>query len=163
MAIVSPLVVPPEFGHQFKLAIVVLCGIVVTAMMREHGRAAQVASAVALPADAVVLREGPANFKDGWVMVGGILKLTPEKLVFSAHGFAQSARVRAWDLHEFAGTTPARALGLVPNAILVRFGPTEIKLVVTEREAWLEAIRSAAANLGRAKELPPESTTASSS
>src|SRR5262245_24790379 len=125
--IAAPYVVPAELNHEFKLQWLFYAGAALAGLLRDFGKATQVASAVALPPDAVVLREGPANLKNGWVMIGGVLKLTPDQLVFSAHGFAQKARVFAWPLRDFTDASLARTLGLVPNSILVRFGATEIK------------------------------------
>jgi hypothetical protein len=150
LGVCSPFLVPAAFAVQLELVIVVLCGVAVVAMLRALAQVTRTASAVAVPADAVVLREGPANYKDGWLMVGGVLKLTPDHLVFSAHGFAQKARVHTWELRGVQGASPARTLGLVPNAMLVRFATTEIKLVVHDRDTWMRAIRSAAAGPARA-------------
>ncbi len=147
--VVGPLVVPPEHASTARMAIVALAAAAVVAMLKSFGAAAQKASEVAVPEGATVLRDGPANLKDGWVMIGGVLKLTPDQLVFSSHGFAQKASTRAWELKSFESIAPARAMGIVPNALLVRIGGTEIKLVVTEREGWMKAIQSAAVALRR--------------
>jgi len=148
LGIAAPYVVPPELNHDFKVQWLFYAAAALVGLLKDFGRAAQVASAVALPPDAVVLREGPANFKNGWLMIGGILKLTPDQLVFSAHGFAQKARVFSWPLRDFTGVSAARTLGLVPNAIQVRFGAAEVKLVVTDRKGWMSQIAAAAAPLG---------------
>src|SRR4051812_12233403 len=86
-----PLVLPPELHGDLALRLLFYLAAALVGLLKDFGRAVHAASAEALPPDAVVLREGPANFKNGWVMVGGVLKLTPDKLVFSAHGFAQKA------------------------------------------------------------------------
>src|SRR5262245_61420990 len=99
-----------------------LVGMVVAAIsqvLAKRLRSSAEATAAGAGLPGAFLREGPANFKDGWVMVGGVLKLTAETLVFAAHGFAQKAKVHTWDLRRFEGVVPSRTLGLIPNAITV--------------------------------------------
>jgi hypothetical protein len=127
--------------------IAALLGFVLATVLKAFRRASATASQVAVPEEATVLRQGPANFKRGWVMVGGALKLTPEHLVFSSHGFAQKAQVHAWELRGLKGLDTANTLGIVPNAIVVRFEQGQVKLVVNDRKAWLLAIRSAVSQL----------------
>jgi hypothetical protein len=128
-------------------------GLVVAAigqvLMRSLRRSAEATAAGAGVAGAVT-REGPANFKDGWVMVGGVLKLTPDALVFAAHGFAQRAQARTWDLRRFERVVPSRTLGLIPNAITVTIGGADVKLVVGQRDRWMRDIQHAAEAL-----IPP--------
>jgi hypothetical protein len=144
--VVGPFIVPPALEHAFRLRFVLWGAALLAALLRDFGAAVQAASAVALPPDTVVILEGPANFKNGWVMIGGVLKLTRDQLLFSAHGFAQNARVYAWELQSLDELTPANTLGLVPNAIEARFGAVRSKLVMEGRDAWMSAIRAAAAN-----------------
>ena len=143
--VVAPFIVPPALEHQFKVRFVLWGVALLVALLRDFSAATQAASAVALPPDTVVILEGPANFKNGWVMIGGVLKLTRDQLVFSAHGFAQKARVYAWELRNLEELQPASTLGLVPNAIEARFGSVRSKFVVEGRDAWMSAIRAAAA------------------
>jgi hypothetical protein len=144
LAIASFLVVPRAYQREHLIALVVVSGLVLRQMATAFQRATEVAAEVEVPAAAAVLREGPANFKRGWAMVGGVLKLTPATLMFSAHGFVQKATVHCWDLRHFEGVEPARTLGLVPNAIVVRIGGAQVKLVVMQRDLWMRDLRRAA-------------------
>ena len=146
----APMLLPRELEGEFKLRWLFWAAAVLAGVLRDFGRAAQVASEVALPPDAVVVREGPANFKRGWVMVGGVLKMTPELLVFSSHGFAQKARVQAWPLADVVAVEPARTLWIVPNSIVVRMRAGELKFVVMDRQGWMSAIQAASAQRPKA-------------
>jgi hypothetical protein len=149
LAIASFFVVPPGHERAHVTALVVVLGLALGRMITTLQRATEAAAEVEVPAGAVVVREGPANFKSGWAMVGGVLKLTPEALIFSAHGFVQKARVHQWDLRRFEGVEPSRSLGLIPNAIVVRFGGADVKLVVSYRDVWMRDLRRTAEALRR--------------
>lgn len=92
-----------------------------------------------------VLRQGLGSFREGRIVAqGGAIVLTPARLTFSAHGFAQRSFVRSWPLDELQEVEPSLTLGMIPNSLRLRFKDAEFHLIVTDRDAWLHAIRSAA-------------------
>ena len=96
-----------------------------------------------------VVHYGLANHQKGVEAVGGKLYLTGERLRFRSHKLNFQTHDISWNLDEIESVEPTRSLGIIPNRVLVRMktGARE-SFVVSGREAWVNAIRSAVARDG---------------
>ena len=101
-----------------------------------------------LEAGETVVKEGRANLQRGAESVGGHLTLTDRRLIFESHKFNVQSGPEVIPLDELVGlekvwTKFLGVLPLAPNslALQTRSG-AEHRLVLSKRDAWLEAIES---------------------
>jgi hypothetical protein len=91
-----------------------------------------------------VLLEGAANHVADVESRGGWLYLTDDALHFRAHKLNIQRKPLSLPLDEIRDVAPARALGLIPNALTVTTTRgTREKFIVNARGTWIAAIRNA--------------------
>jgi hypothetical protein len=95
-----------------------------------------------------VLHEGTANHVANVESRGGWLYLTDKGLHFRAHKINVQRGPLFLALADIVDVAPARALGLIPNALTVTTmqGSRE-KFIVNDRNGWIAAIRDATRKL----------------
>jgi hypothetical protein len=91
--------------------------------------------------DEIIAMHGPANHKKGMEAVGGKLFLTSTRLRFKSHAFNFRAHDESFPLDEIESVEPARSIGIIPNAIVVRMRYAgKQRFVVMTRAKWIAAI-----------------------
>jgi hypothetical protein len=97
-----------------------------------------------------VIKEGRANLQRGIEAVGGKLYLSSRRLIFESHRFSVQTGDISIPLDDVAlvrkcWTKFLNLIPLFPNSIgvTVREG-TQHRIVVTDRDSWVEAIEAAA-------------------
>ena len=85
-----------------------------------------------------VVHHGAANHWKGIEAVGGKLFLTDKRLRFRSHAFNVQKHDESYARTDIVAASPARSLGIIPNAIRIelRDGRRET-FVVNDRAAWL--------------------------
>lgn len=98
-----------------------------------------------LASDESVIREAKANLQRCPETVGGRLYLTDRRLIFEAHVANVQRGATAIELADVTGTAKAwtKFVGLIPlapNTLVVRTRDGEHRIVVSERDQWIDAI-----------------------
>lgn len=88
--------------------------------------------------DESLLHHGAANHWKGVEAVGGKLFLTDKRLRFRSHAFNVQRHDESYPRADIVAASPARSLGIIPNAIRIELkdGRRET-FVVADRAAWL--------------------------
>jgi hypothetical protein len=93
-----------------------------------------------VPAGEALVRQGPANHLRRWEGVGGWLYLTDQRLLFRPHRFNFKRVEHSIPLDDVRDVQRVRTWGLIPNGLHVITAAGTLRLVVEDRDAWLDAI-----------------------
>jgi hypothetical protein len=148
VGVLGPLFVPPDHRREFNFAMVGLIGVLLVVILTTLSGGQIAAVAAATPAGEEVLKQGRASLllepKTFFSAAqGGVLTLTPTKVVFASHGVLQKAAVHAWALSDLRRIEDARTMG-VASSLRLHFKDARCVVAVTDRDTWRTALEGAA-------------------